>query len=195
MAMGGAPSGSATDGAAALLMSSGLGDGSALGDMRFHLPACPSPATMSFLAAACQEVRRAGDHAASSEALQLLAWELGGAALRELAAALGTATAGASMTTTGPPLGARLSEKGVLQLLLDVRLIRETLAGGRPLGAAAAAAGPGAAAPGSGAGVGPGGVGMGVLGMELQDPTVVSLLAERRKEGLRLEQALQVREG
>jgi len=72
--------GAVTDGAAALLMSSsgpgaspspaGGGDGQA-GDMRFWLPASPSPAAMALLEAACQEARRAGDHAAAAEALQV----------------------------------------------------------------------------------------------------------------------------
>ena len=50
----------------------GLGGDAAGGmDMRFWLPACASPALMRFLMSACQELRRAGDHLAGPDALQV----------------------------------------------------------------------------------------------------------------------------
>lgn len=45
---------------ASLGLGLGLG-GDAPGDMRFFLPACPTPAVLAFLNAACQELRRAGE--------------------------------------------------------------------------------------------------------------------------------------
>jgi hypothetical protein len=41
------------------------------GDMRFKLPATPLPATLALLNSACQELKRAGDHTTSAEALQV----------------------------------------------------------------------------------------------------------------------------
>ena len=50
-------------------------------EMRFPLPAAPSPAAQGALLAACREVARAGGHAIAEPALALLAWELGDAFL------------------------------------------------------------------------------------------------------------------
>ena len=50
-------------------------------EMRFPLPAAPSPVAQAALLAACREVARAGGHAVSEPALALLAWELGNAVL------------------------------------------------------------------------------------------------------------------
>lgn len=52
------------------------------GEMRFRLPAAPSPGTLMFLLAACREVARAGGHTTGAVAVQLLEWELGNAALQ-----------------------------------------------------------------------------------------------------------------
>jgi hypothetical protein len=41
------------------------------GDMRFKLPATPLPATLALLNSSCQELKRAGDHTTSAEALQV----------------------------------------------------------------------------------------------------------------------------
>ncbi|KAG2492230.1 hypothetical protein HYH03_009474 [Edaphochlamys debaryana] len=154
-------------------------------DMRFSLPASPSPSVLLLLAAACAETRRAGDTRIAPEALQLFEWELS----RALAAAYSD--------LLHPGVGALhakgLTEKGVLQLLLDVRFLRDVLVGGRPVsttgrpGAGGAAAGaPGgavAAAAAAAAGLLPGG--------ELAEPTVAAALAERKKEATALEQMLQ----
>lgn len=71
-----------------------------------------------------QEVRRAGDYTISTDALQLFAWELQGAIIRSLNMLL---------DATAADFGAAISEKGVLQLLFDQRLIRDFLVGARPV--------------------------------------------------------------
>lgn len=74
-------------------------------------------------------------------------------------------------------LATQLSEKGVLQLLFDARLLRDVLAGGRQLvrnGASSAV------------------VSGGVL-LDPQDTEALAAMAERRKTGTVLEQQLQVR--
>ena len=52
-----------------------------MGDMRFSLPAAPSPGPLLFLLAACREVARAGGHTTGAVAVQLLEWELSNAIL------------------------------------------------------------------------------------------------------------------
>ncbi len=52
------------------------------GEMRFSLPAAPSPGPLLFLLAACQELARAGGHTTGAVAVQLLQWELGNAVLQ-----------------------------------------------------------------------------------------------------------------
>ena len=51
------------------------------GEMRFRLPAAPSPGPLMFLLAACREVARAGGHTTGAVAVQLLEWDLGNAVL------------------------------------------------------------------------------------------------------------------
>ena len=51
------------------------------GEMRFRLPAAPSPGPLLFLLAACREVARAGGHTTGAVAVQLLEWELSNAVL------------------------------------------------------------------------------------------------------------------
>ena len=77
-----------------------------------------------------------------------------------------------------PPLASRLTEKGVLQLMFDIRMLRDVLAGGRPPSAT------GTPPPAAAAAL--------ALGEVPQDPSVAAALAERKKEWLRLEQMLQV---
>lgn len=164
------------------------------GEMRFQLPATPSPAAVQLALAACQEADHAGEavgghvrggawswrpyteqlcdgvcykqsprsarsrlrccyghpwlaggHLLEDEALLLLKWQLGGAVLAALHAELAAdeasssgGAAGDAATTTEQQqakqqhLGSRLSEKGVLQLLFDVRFLLDLLAGGLP---------------------------------------------------------------
>lgn len=100
----------------------------------------------------------AGGHLLEDEALLLLKWQLGGTVLAALHAELATGEARSNGSATGQAataadadtagvagssaaeaqqaqqrLGDRLSEKGVLQLLFDVRFLLDLLAGGRPL--------------------------------------------------------------
>ena len=81
----------------------------------------------------------AGGHVPGTPTLELLEWELGGAALSALGLALEQPAlpmpSGDSPSSAGP-LGARLSERGVLQLLFDIGLLRAATAGGRPAAAA-----------------------------------------------------------
>ena len=51
------------------------------GEMRFRLPAAPSPGPPMFLLSACREVARAGGHTTGAVAVQLLEWDLGNAVL------------------------------------------------------------------------------------------------------------------
>mmetsp|Transcript_34672 Transcript_34672/g.87742 ORF Transcript_34672/g.87742 Transcript_34672/m.87742 type:complete len:1232 (-) Transcript_34672:139-3834(-) len=185
------------------MLASGLG-GDGGGEMRFHLPACPTPAALSLLNAACAEIRRAGDHTAAVEALQVFEWELAGAAMDCYTHLIGPkASFGAASTTSygrgnsldlagatsgyGASAGAaaslagRLSEKGVLQLLVDVRYLRDVLAGGRPLN-------PRSTPPGASAG---GGAPLPLV--DPQDPTALAAMAERKRQGTGLEQQLQDR--
>lgn len=134
---------------------------------------------------------------------QVLEWELLGSLLSVLNTLLGSSApagglGGVSPTSVGLGTGTltslpgqtlegRLSEKGVLQLLLDVRLLRDVLAGGRPLGSRVGAAsalppaGPGSAAQGA------------AVLLDPTDPAVLAALNERRRQGAQLEQQLQVR--
>ena len=86
-----------------------------------------------------QEVRRAGDQAAAPDALRQLAWEVHASflavveqLLRLLQQQAAAAAAAAGAVT--------LTEKGVLQLLLDVRFARDVLVGGAPASGGEAAA-------------------------------------------------------
>jgi hypothetical protein len=73
------------------------------GEMRFSLPAAPSPAVLLALLAACRELERAGGHAAGAPALALLEWDLLGTVLQGLGKAL----------APGGALDRGLSEKGM----------------------------------------------------------------------------------
>ncbi|KAL6758300.1 hypothetical protein V8C86DRAFT_2599273 [Haematococcus lacustris] len=224
----------------------GLGlPGDSLPDMRFSLPACPTAATLGLLAAACQEVQRAGDHAAAPEALQVWEWELGGALLASLtqmvqqqahsssslltpqqqqaagagasnlhhAAWLGAGegvgggySAGAELHCSAAGFSGRLSEKGVLQLLLDVRLARDMLAGGRPLCLGPTTAAHSVLSSSSSSSSSSGQAAQGGKGPDQQQqqqqqqqqevldpgsPLVVATVAERRRAAVLLEQQLQ----
>ncbi|CAL8464776.1 g4311 [Coccomyxa elongata] len=117
--------------------------GGAAEEMRFALPAAASPAAQAALLGSCREVARAGGHAVAEPALALLAWELGEAVLTAFRDAL----------QLGSPLDRAVTEKGVLQLLFDLRFLRNSLAGGRPAAATISGGVPsaGSSAPGSAA--------------------------------------------
>jgi hypothetical protein len=86
-----------------------------------------------------------------------------------------------------------ISEKGVLQLLLDVRLLRDALAGGRPHGAGSS--GGGGAGGGAAAAPGTPGSPAGRQPLFDHDPEVANALAARRREAGALEVMLQDRCG
>lgn len=100
----------------------------------------------------------------SNSGLQIFEWELGEAVISAMAELL-----------EGPDsrLKAAVTEKGVLQLLLDARYLMDVLAGGRP-----APSGPPSAAP-PGAGT--------------VDPALNAALAQRKKAQVEIESMLQVR--
>ncbi|KAK9836059.1 hypothetical protein WJX84_002269, partial [Apatococcus fuscideae] len=91
-------------------------------EMRFWQPAAPSPTILALLLAACREVQRAGGPLVSQAALRQLAWHLSASVESTIREAL----------DVGSELDRRLSEKGILQLLFDVRFLQEALSGGRP---------------------------------------------------------------
>ena len=79
--------------------------------------------------------------------IQLLVWELAGAAVKAISDLLHMS--GGPGPSASLPFSLRLTEKGILQLMLDVRTIRDVLAGGRPPQAATrpSAGGPVAVSP------------------------------------------------
>jgi hypothetical protein len=79
------------------------------------LPALPSPAAMVTALGVCNEIERVGGHAADSVAVQLLRWCTAG----DVSSALKASFA------SGGPFSARgsVSEKGLLQLLFDLRFL------------------------------------------------------------------------
>ncbi|GJP66939.1 hypothetical protein CLOP_g23807 [Closterium sp. NIES-67] len=93
-------------------------EGEAKVEMRMTLPACPSPYVAALLFAASADVHRAGCHSLDRLVLRLFAWQLSDQAFQ----------AYETLTTTQ-----RVSEKGVLQLLFDVRLLADVLSGGADL--------------------------------------------------------------
>lgn len=88
-------------------------------EVRFLVPVAPSPAAMRAGFGACAEIDRAGGHAADAVAVQLLRWYLAG----EVATTLGSETT-----------GAKASEKGVVQLIFDLRFLTSLLDGAPPPG-------------------------------------------------------------
>ncbi|GBF88246.1 conserved oligomeric golgi complex subunit 1-like [Raphidocelis subcapitata] len=133
------------------LLSPGGGGGGGPGGedeaVRFWLPAGTSPDMLSALMAACWETTRAGDHTAPTEALQLLAWELEA----ELSAAVARVAGEEQQQAEAEAGGAEaqpsqqqqqqqqqragagaVTEKGILQLLFDLRFARDVLAGAHP---------------------------------------------------------------
>eukprot|EP00775_Hariotina_reticulata_P013484 gene13484-13609_t len=176
-----------------------LGDAPAAGDMSFALPACPSSSVLQMLSLACWETRRAGEQLISLDALQLLEWELHGAALRAIQALCSTSTTAAAAAAPPPAGGERpdaagtITEKGVLQLLFDQRLLRDVLAGGRPVATSTGADMPFEVAHrhnhDSGSGLNVAGVVGGYASGLVQD--VPAAIGSRKKILLALEQQLQ----
>jgi hypothetical protein len=90
-----------------------------------------------------QETRRAGEHLISTDALQLLQWELHGAALAVLQQLSSSTNSSSTFSQPGTATAAdgnntsdnTVSEKGVLQLLFDQRLLRDVLGSSKLPGA------------------------------------------------------------
>ncbi|CAI5479243.1 unnamed protein product [Closterium sp. Yama58-4] len=112
-------------------------EGEAKVEMRMTLPACPSPYVASLLFAASADVHRVGCHSLDRLVLRLFAWELSDQVLAAYEALASTK---------------RASEKGVLQLLFDARLLSDVLSGGAELPLEALRAISGAAAQGGAGG-------------------------------------------
>lgn len=108
------------------------GSAEAGGDVKFLLPASPSPAAMAAALGACSEIERAGGYAADDVPVQLLRWLLGGDICSALKAAF---TSGGPFAVPGA-----VSEKGLLQLLFDLRFLMSLLEAVPPEGAPPAAA-------------------------------------------------------
>lgn len=144
--------GSGVDDVAAAL--EGTADGGSGLEMRFQLPAAPSPAAIQLALAACQEIDRAGGHLLEEEPLLLFKWRLGGSLLSTLSSALAgvAGSAGNAEDVVGGAtsdlgkLAGTLSEKGVLQLLFDARFLTDMFSSGRPVSATPADAASSAAA-------------------------------------------------
>lgn len=97
------------------------GEGEGGATMTLRLPALPSPYVLSALHAASVEALRCGGHLLPPEALAALA---AGVAEGATSAYLGF------LKGAGAPGKGRVSEKGVLQMLFDMRLLVDVLAGG-----------------------------------------------------------------
>jgi hypothetical protein len=124
--------------------------------LRYSLTCAPA---VSFLVLhPLQETRRAGEHLISADALQLLQWELHGAALAALQQLSSSTNSSSSFCHAGAAVAAdssnsstnTVSEKGVLQLLFDQRLLRDVLGSSKPPGAATAGAATAAASAANG---------------------------------------------
>lgn len=97
--------------------------------------------SLQVLSGALQETRRAGEHLITTDALQLLQWELHGAAIAVLQQV--TSSTDGDIVSTRAIHGTNntsITEKGVLQMLFDQRLFRDVIGAGKPLGGTAAAA-------------------------------------------------------
>eukprot|EP00899_Mesostigma_viride_P014150 jgi/Mesvir1/22736/Mv14139-RA.1 len=107
-------------------------------DMKVSLPCMPSGALLGALLGAVTEMHRAGSHTVDTAVLRLLAWTLGEKLLsvyEQLADICcgddgPTMPAGNKAAAIGAPKQPTVSEKGVLQLLFDVRFAMDILAGG-----------------------------------------------------------------
>ncbi|KAL1342399.1 hypothetical protein HN51_028961 [Arachis hypogaea] len=89
-------------------------------DMKISLPSMPSLYIISFLFRACEEVHRVGGHVLDKKILQKLASRLLDKVIGVFEEFLSSQDSGAH----------QLSEKGVLQVLLDVKFATDILSGG-----------------------------------------------------------------
>ena len=114
----------------------GGGGGGAAGEgeeedssMTLRLPALPSPYVLAALHAASSEALRCGGHLLAPPALHALAAAVAKETLGAYVAFLGGGGSGVGGEGSGS-LKEKVSEKGVLQALFDVRLLVDVLAGG-----------------------------------------------------------------
>lgn len=89
-------------------------------EMKISLPSMPSLYVTSFLFRACEEIHRVGGHVLDKTILQKFALGL----LKKVIGNYGD-----FLSSKDPP-GPHVSEKGVLQLLLDIRFAADVLSGG-----------------------------------------------------------------
>ncbi|KAL5549142.1 hypothetical protein UlMin_004373 [Ulmus minor] len=89
-------------------------------EMKISLPSMPSLYIVSFLFRACEEVHRIGGHVLDKTILQKFALSL----LEKVIGIYG------DFLPTREASGSQLSEKGVLQVLLDLRFVVDVLSGG-----------------------------------------------------------------
>eukprot|EP01025_Chloroclados_australasicus_P054652 TRINITY_DN6493_c0_g1_i5.p1 TRINITY_DN6493_c0_g1~~TRINITY_DN6493_c0_g1_i5.p1 ORF type:complete len:759 (+),score=111.40 TRINITY_DN6493_c0_g1_i5:315-2279(+) len=98
---------------------------SAEDDMRFKLPAIPSASFQAFLMKCCTELGRGGgSFLIGSEGMKLYAWILMECVIESVQDVL----------SPSQELEKKLTEKGILQLLLDLRFVKNALQGGTPPG-------------------------------------------------------------
>ncbi|KAL2634243.1 hypothetical protein R1flu_005722 [Riccia fluitans] len=90
-------------------------------EMKLALPATPSPYAVSFLFAGCQEIYRVGGHALDRAVLQFFSWKLCEKVLK----------AYEDFLSDPSVMNSRVSEKGLLQLLFDLRFLADVLSGGQ----------------------------------------------------------------
>ena len=109
----------------ALLLGGGGGGGG--GDVKFLLPASPSPAAMNAAMGVCREIERSGGSLADFTPVQLVRWHVAGT----LCAALHAAFSPPSGPFSSPH---SISEKGLLQLLFDLRFLTAVLEAKPPSG-------------------------------------------------------------
>eukprot|EP00854_Cymbomonas_tetramitiformis_P001270 gene1270-1854_t len=104
-----------------LVRNEGEGD---VGEMRLLLPAVPSPYVLKFLFAACQEVHRIGSHTLELETLRAFVGSLATVAVETYSALVGVNAAPGGKPAPG------ISEKGLLQMLFDVRFLTDAISAG-----------------------------------------------------------------
>ncbi|KAH7673533.1 Low density lipoprotein B-like protein [Dioscorea alata] len=90
-------------------------------EMKISLPSMPSLYITSFIFQSCLEIHKVGGHVLDKIILQNFAWRL----LKKVVAIY------ADFTPTIEAHDSRVSEKGVLQILLDLRFCADVLSGGR----------------------------------------------------------------
>ncbi|KAG0504187.1 hypothetical protein KC19_11G172100 [Ceratodon purpureus] len=90
-------------------------------EARISVPAMPSPYVAAFLFAGCREVHRIGGHVLDRAVLELFAWEL----LEKVL------TIYEKFMSHPSFMNSRVSEKGLLQLLFDLKFLADVLSGGQ----------------------------------------------------------------